>query len=447
MHTSTLVREFLVVDTLSDLHKNFEACFFLACAGSCAFHTSCRKKCSLSFFSTMAGSTSLTELYHGHFVLISTFILNFVALGAFNASGMYLDELKKTFPSSGNHLLPLFCTLQIVAGLASSLIGGIAQDILEKRGIGLQWLFFGGGAFMGLGFLFSSLCSTLSGVFFGSILFGIGLGFGGFLSGGVCVLWFEKYRGTMLLIAISGQGIGNVVFAWATAKILNHFRAEMIEDPWRPTMQIMGLLSFALCTMASVAMRIPFDGEVKEYESRNDDNRKGKEKYGSTMVSPRIGARTRVNRKFERISMENHHVISSHNFNRGSFQGLGNGTLRKFSDFHQGYETIQPANKLLVSNSGLFDTILQSMPMEEEEEEEDMEKYTLSQLIYSSTSIWLNTFTLIACFPLLNLQGKLHSFLRLLLILQNIPSHVPICISSTASILHFILQYARKYGW
>ena len=82
----------------------------------------------------------------------------------------------------------------------------MAQDVLEKRlGIGVQWLFFGGGLFMMGGFWLSSISYTLFGVLFGAVLMGLGLGFGGFMAGGICVLWFEQARGTMLMLAMSGQ--------------------------------------------------------------------------------------------------------------------------------------------------------------------------------------------------------------------------------------------------
>lgn len=145
------------------------------------------------------------SVYHGHLVLASTFLLNFCAIGAFNSAGMYLGPLSSTFPSSSRGTLALYCTLQIVTGLASSLGGGVAQDVLEGTGLGLRSLFFGGGFLMMSGFLVSSACGTLFGVLIGSALMGVGLGLGGFMAGGICVLWFESARGTMLLLAMSGQ--------------------------------------------------------------------------------------------------------------------------------------------------------------------------------------------------------------------------------------------------
>lgn len=87
-------------------------------------------------------------LFHGYLVFISTFVLNFVGFGQFNASSLYINPLQESFPDSGSGTLALFCNIQIVAALASSLAGGIAQDALEAADIGLNWLFFAGGLFM-----------------------------------------------------------------------------------------------------------------------------------------------------------------------------------------------------------------------------------------------------------------------------------------------------------
>ena len=118
-------------------------------------------------------------VYHGYYVLISTFLLNFCAIGVFNSAGLYLEPLSTTFPSAGSGTyISIIFTIQIVTGLSSSLIGGILQDVLDKREIKLLWLFFVGGIFMMLGFFVSSIAYTLIGVLVGSFLMGIGLGLG-----------------------------------------------------------------------------------------------------------------------------------------------------------------------------------------------------------------------------------------------------------------------------
>ena len=60
--------------------------------------------------------TMTAKVYHGYLVLVSTFILNFCAIGIFNSAGLYLGPLATTFPTSGSGTLALYCTLQIVTG-------------------------------------------------------------------------------------------------------------------------------------------------------------------------------------------------------------------------------------------------------------------------------------------------------------------------------------------
>ena len=43
-------------------------------------------------------------------------------------------------------------------------------------------------------------------------------------------------------------------------------------------------------------------------------------------------------------------------------------------------------------------------------------EYTLGDLALSSTNIWLNAFTIIACFPFLNMQGKSRKSLHVILV-------------------------------
>ena len=63
--------------------------------------------------------------------------------------------------------------------------------------------------------------------------------------------------------------MGNVFFAWATARLLEKY--DNIDDPWRSTMQCMGVLSFIMCAIASISMRLPLPGEVEQHEKGTSD--------------------------------------------------------------------------------------------------------------------------------------------------------------------------------
>ena len=54
-------------------------------------------------------SAKMREVYHGHLVLISTFLLNFCAVGAFNTAGLYLGPLSASFQAASTGELALFC--------------------------------------------------------------------------------------------------------------------------------------------------------------------------------------------------------------------------------------------------------------------------------------------------------------------------------------------------
>ena len=71
------------------------------------------------------------NMYHGYYVFLATFFLNFITIGQFNSSSLYLDPLHRSFPESDSGTLALVCTIQIVAALASSLAGGMAQNVLN----------------------------------------------------------------------------------------------------------------------------------------------------------------------------------------------------------------------------------------------------------------------------------------------------------------------------
>ena len=88
---------------------------------------------------------------------------------------------------------------------------------------------------------------------------------------GMYVQWFEKNRGTMLLFAMVGSGLGNFMYTQVTDLFLNYFEEhhsskEINCDAWRPTMRVGGIFSMILVIMASTVMRRPDPCEVEEHE-------------------------------------------------------------------------------------------------------------------------------------------------------------------------------------
>jgi len=341
----------------------------------------------------------IMNIYHGYYVFVATFFLNFVTIGQFNSSSLYLDSLHRSFPDSDSGTLALVCTIQIVSALASSLAGGMVQNTLNEY-IGLNWLFFFGGVSMSFGLIWSSYSSTLTGVIVGSILLGLGLG-AGLISAGVCVLWFEQARGTMLLLAISGQGTGNVFFPWLIVKLLETY-AE-VEEPWRPTMRWMGLLSFIVCAVAARPMRLPHPDEVEENEkdiatifeisslvTRN------------SYVSTSYGSMSEDSTDFDLYQRRCHSSEDFRKLRASSITSLVDGVTKRLraSSVAGAYQAVSAAPYM--NNSANFsrtDVNSVSIPAGNCEG-----SFTLKDVVFSSTNLWLSAFTFIACFASLNAQ-------------------------------------------
>ena len=380
----------------------------------------------------------MMSIYTGYWVLLSTFTLKFVAIGAFNTSGLYLGPLAESFPSASKGTLALYCTIQIVAGLASSFAGGIAQDYLEKRELSLQWQFAGGGAFMTLGFLWTTLSYNLYNVMIGALLMGVGLGLGGFMASGICVLWFEKKRGTMLLLAMAAEGVGSIFFARATAALLQHFDDE--EDPWRSTMRWNGMLCFVLCGISSISMRLPLPGEVEKYE-------KGLEsKEGVALLeAPSPVKRSQSEGVPPNVQTKDVHIIDTrrirqsiieHNksWRQSSIEYMAMGEAmsdtHNLTDFHV-RKVAKKRWKNAVDSIKALNRITNNLTRNESQtslgdlSDGALESYTLGELLLSRTNVLLNSFLVVVCFSVLILQVFLPPYITTLGIGdQDLAGHV-----------------------
>lgn len=358
-------------------------------------------------------------IYSGYLVLLSTFTLKFVAIGSFNTSGLYLGPLSESFADSNQGTLALYCTIQIVAGLASSFAGGLCQDYLEKRDLSLQWQFFGGGVFMLLGFFWSSLSCNLCNVMIGALLLGIGLGLGGFMASGIAVLWFEKSRGTMLLLAMTGEGIGSIFFSKASAALLQHY--NYLNEPWRPTMRWIGMLCFVLCTVSSIPMKLPLPGEVEKYEKGTETsegvsllNAPSPIKTSKRSISEGgIYSKDDLDLHIDTARIRQDIIEHNKSWRRSSITALAVGEAmsdtHNLLDFHikkrvkkkwkRAVSAIVASNRLLGSQK----------PLEREESQTSLSdlsstSYTLGELLLSRTNVLMNAFLFVVCFSVLILQ-------------------------------------------
>ena len=408
---------------------------------------------------TKEENSTTPPLFHGYLVLLSTFALKFVAIGAFNSSGLYLGPLSQTFSNSNTGFLAFYCTIQLASGLASSFVGGALQEVLESRNVGFQWLFFGGGCFMTLGLLLSSVSQSITILLSGAFSTGIGLGLCGFLAGGICVLWFEKQRGTMLLLAMSGEGIGNVFFSWLTAKLLEVFGLSD-NDAWRPTMRFVGVLSFILCSVASISMRLPISGEVEEHEKNQrgtttaadtDDNdqismllwEESDDENDNDDFSPSYGAVEKGD-KILRSSSENdafhHNMHINMKHTRASIiQKERRSTMTMLATYEAlGDAHLLPQKSPRSSNSRIgkkrfkaaVNTVIALQKIVPDNVKDDPcggdgnNNLSLWEVALTRTNLFLCAFSLISCFSILNLQVLLAPYTSSLGMQPTVGGHV-----------------------
>ena len=326
-------------------------------------------------------------------------------------------------PSTLTRIIETIQTVQIVAGILSSFLGGIAQDALDHRGVRLGWLFAGGGFLMLAGFTAAAASGTVGGVLAGSALLGAGLGFGGFVAGGVCVLWYERSRGTMLLLALSGQGVGAIFYAWATSTLLEHY-GGLTNDPWRPTMRWMGLFSFAICAIAAVPMRMPAGDEVETHETaeliQNDHIAYGSASIDELPGPGKANDRRRDLRRWKSATaFQKYSIMRNMPSMRNKLAERNHGRARRYTMLSS-FEAVGSARWLALED--LRDVLDDSMHCDDalkakrkaplEYNGGDGSHLTLGQVSLSRTSLTMNVFMLIACFQILNMQVLLPSYVE-----------------------------------
>ena len=361
--------------------------------------------------------------------------------------------------------MEFYCTIQLASGLASSFVGGTLQEVLEAHDVGFQWLFFGGGVFMTLGLLVSSYSINITILLAGALLTGVGLGLCGFLAGGICVLWFEEQRGTMLLLAMSGEGIGNIFFSWLTAKLLEVFGSSSMmmsnDDAWRPVMRCVAVLSFILCSVASTSMRLPVSGEVEEHEKNQrkmkmettttsdaDDNNDNRQQ--TTVLTweesddddndniPSYGA---VSGSLSENDVHHHHKHINMKRTRASiiekerknpltmiatYEALGEAHLipKGSPPSHRPSKRVGKKRFTAAVNTVMASQRFGKAIADANNDDDDEPTLSLGEVALSQTNIWLCAFSFISCSSILNLQVLLASYTSSIGMPPSVGGHV-----------------------
>jgi len=276
-------------------------------------------------------------------VVVATFVMNFVSLGTFYSAADFVIPLEDTFIGSGRGAITFLPTIYLSVALFSSLGAGLIQDILQKHGMSVAPVFTVGGLCIGVGTVGSSYGNSLGMVLLCAIITGIGIGWTGFTAAGVCVMWFDKNRGTMLLLAMAGAGVGDFFYSILVQKLLNVFTEkegcsedETSCEAWRPVMRVAGVISMVLAVASASFLRLPEPGEVEKHEEDHDEMDDDEidsfleKHYGSVgqTVIPEMDEGTELIQK-----QEGHHFTGGR---RSSVATLGSAFRSRYNQTHHG---------------------------------------------------------------------------------------------------------------
>jgi MFS family permease len=360
--------------------------------------------------------------FHGYYVVPATLALNLVALGTFYSSATFVIPLEESFPEAGRGLIDFLPSLYLSVALFASLSAGFLQDFLLENGSTIRPVFAMGGVCIGAGTFMSSIGATFTQVLLGAVLTGIGIGLTGLSAAGVCVQWFVKNRGTMLLLAMTGSGLGNYSYSVVNHSLMEYFAAgSCVEDEpceaWRPTMRVVGLFSMTLAIVASSVMRLPEPDEVEDYEGRDEEHDEEGDAmdklidkmYGSMAVSPSksrgkgtdqlgsVGVSTRRNRRNSSIA-----VFASFERERHQASILRtSGSRRRSTIYELEALAMLPVNYLASQSTILVapDTPTPGLPF-----------LSLKEVIFTRTTILMLVWALVGSFAFTNFFVHVPSF-------------------------------------
>jgi MFS family permease len=264
-------------------------------------------------------------MYQGYKVLIATFLNRFVALGALYSSGLFLVHLEHTFQVSRS-IASLFPSIYGCMALLSALVAGYIQDLLINRDLPISLLFVLGGMMLGGGMIGSSYADSIELALFSACFTGAGIGIVGFSASGILAQWFEKWRGTALLIGMSGNGAGSFAYAVGLQAMFNYFSDQqalnenandsdnkinaVYGDEWRYALRMCGSMSMLVVISVALFLRVPYLGEV---ELENPDAVKAVEVFVGDLDVPGWG-----------ITADTANMPKSHNLLRSAKDQLMN---------------------------------------------------------------------------------------------------------------------------
>lgn len=147
-------------------------------------------------------------------------------------------------------------------------------------------------------------------------------------------------------------------------------------------------------------MRLPLPGEVETYE-KNSDNRTDE---GNSLLGDKSAGGDTQNMHHIDAERIRQSIASHHHRRRTSiaeFEAVGHAPkLPHISDFRRQKERLKKA-----VNAVIFAKRLSDLSSTDNKDAMNQSEYTLQEVLVSATNVWLNAFTVVSCFSIMNLQG------------------------------------------
>jgi MFS family permease len=190
-------------------------------------------------------SASTPRIFYGWFVVAGTFAVTFVGFGSAYSFSAFLLPLQRDFAASRGSIALVFS----IAGFFYFALGVISGPLADRFGSRLLAVI--GMVLTGAGLMVASVAQTLLQVYLAYGL-GVGLGIGCSYVPAIAAVqrWFLRQRGFASGLAVSGIGVGTLVFPPLAKVMIDAF-------DWRQTYLILGIV--AMVAGAGMAMLIEDD--------------------------------------------------------------------------------------------------------------------------------------------------------------------------------------------
>lgn len=182
--------------------------------------------------------------YYGYVVVAAVFLIMAIIWGTFATFGVFFESLIKTFEWSRAMTSGASSIRDLVFGVVCILTARLADPFGPRTVIAMT------GLLLGLGYLLMSQIQTIWQFY---ICYGVIISSG--MSAYILMLsivakWFERRRGMMTALSLSGMGIGTMIMPPICSRLISVYG-------WRTSYVIIAIFGFALVVLAAQFLRHP----------------------------------------------------------------------------------------------------------------------------------------------------------------------------------------------